>query len=173
MIGVSFSWPCAVEMAFGVKDLPRFAQILPGEPFRGEPAFYWREWELPLKRRYEMADEITEIIGHRPREISGFTLFWNGDKRDGKIPSWQMSVRRKGEEGWDVQRIDQSQADAIFRLLESSGHPDGPWQLKNMPPVILIDAMVAPRDLKALLAAAERVRDAGTAILATYLPENA
>jgi len=161
MIGVSFSWPNEQEKALGVPDLPRFAQIELGEPFRGEPAHYWNTWELPLKQRYEMADEITDIVGYRPREISGFTLFWQGDKRDGRVPSWQMSVRRKGEEGWDVQRITQEQADAIFRLLEASGHPDGPWSL-NLPPVIGSSL----GDLRGGLKAVELALDACSASLA-------
>lgn len=74
--------------------------------------------------------------GHRPREISGFTLFWNGDKREGREPGWQMSVNRKGEPGWDVQRISEDQAKAIFALLISSGHPDGSWTVSA--PVVAI-----------------------------------
>lgn len=72
----------------------------------------------------------------RSREISGFTLFWSDSKYDNgrdppKVPGWQMNVRRKGEQGWDCKQITEEQAAAILSMLETSGHPDGPWTVKQ------------------------------------------
>lgn len=121
MIGIAFGYPSDAEQR--IYQLPsdelRFARI--------EDEFYWRIWEP--KGAEELAEKILNEVGHRPREISGFTLFWNGDQRDGRKPGWQMSVRRKGEEGWDVQRITDAQAQSVFNVLRNSGHPDGPWTL--------------------------------------------
>lgn len=66
----------------------------------------------------------------RSQEITGFTLFWNGTKINGHVPSWQMSVQRKGEWGWSISSISAEQAAAIFELLINSGHPDGPWTVE-------------------------------------------
>jgi hypothetical protein len=75
-----------------------------------------------------MAEEIgdPEVIAHRPREIRGFTLFHHPGR------GWQMSVRRKDEAGWDVKIIPDEQARAILSMLETSGHPDGPWSVKQV-----------------------------------------
>lgn len=58
---------------------------------------------------------------NRPQTIEGFTLFQHYGK------GWQMSVRRKGEAGWDVNIVTEEQAEAVLSMLERSGHPDGPW----------------------------------------------
>lgn len=78
-----------------------------------------------------------DVIAHRPREISGFTLFWSDSRYDNgkdppKVPGWQMNVRRKGENGWDCKQISDEQARAILSMLETSGHPDGPWTVKDI-----------------------------------------
>lgn len=61
----------------------------------------------------------------RNPNLSGFTLFYHPGK------GWQMSVRREGEPGWCVSpNIPEEQAQSIFSLLETSGHPDGPWTVR-------------------------------------------
>lgn len=77
-----------------------------------------------------------EVIAHRSRVITGFTLFWSDSKFDSgkgmpRVPGWQMNVRRKGEQGWDCKQITEEQAAAILSMLETSGHPDGPWTVKQ------------------------------------------
>lgn len=122
MIGIAFGYPD------GSPSELKFARIERG-PMQFGSEFYWRRWNP--NRKEELAEEILSEIGHRSTEISGFTLFWNGDRREGKTPGWQMSVRRKGEEGWDVSRIDDAQAQSVFSILQHSGHPDGPWKLEE------------------------------------------
>lgn len=67
---------------------------------------------------------MTEVA-HRSRQLDGFTLFYHPGR------GWQMSVRRKDESGWDVKIIPDEQAAVILALLETSGHPDGPWNVKQ------------------------------------------
>jgi hypothetical protein len=62
---------------------------------------------------------------NRPQTIEGFTLFQHYGK------GWQMSVRRKGEAGWDVNIVTEEQAEAVLSMLERSGHPDGPWTVRD------------------------------------------
>ena len=130
MIGISFGYPGEFEQrVYGVPDELRFARIEPGQSTVGLKN-YWRRWEPDGGE--ELAEAILNQVGYRSREISGFTLFWNGDQREDRKPGWQMSVRRKGEDGWDVSRVTDAQAQAVFRLLETSGHPDGPWKLNGL-----------------------------------------
>lgn len=68
---------------------------------------------------------MTEVA-HRSRELQGFTLFYHPGR------GWQMSVRRKDEPGWDVKIIPDDQAAAILGILETSGHPDGPWIVSEL-----------------------------------------
>lgn len=63
---------------------------------------------------------------HRSRELTGFTLFHHRGK------GWQMSVRREGEREWDIKIIPDEQAATILGMLETSGHPDGPWTVKQI-----------------------------------------
>lgn len=143
MIGIAFGYPSEFEQRnYGIPDEVRFARIETGESFvansgRTVGPYYWRKWELPLDERNRLMTEILKEVGHRPREISGFTLFYqssvytkaDGTKTDG--PGFQMSVRRKGEDGWDVQIIPEEDAMKVFRLLQNIGHPDGPWKLTD------------------------------------------
>jgi hypothetical protein len=57
--------------------------------------------------------------------LSGFTLFHHPGK------GWQMSTRREGQSGWSVSIIPDRQAEAVLSMLETSGHPDGPWSVKE------------------------------------------
>ena len=143
MIGIAFGYPSAEELRlWELPDELRFARIEVGDSFvsntgRTVGPYYWRKWELPQEEKNTLAEKIlSELsdIPHRPQEISGFTLFYqssvytkaDGTKTDG--PGFQMSVRRKGEDGWDVKIIPEAEAMKVFRLLES--HGDGPWELK-------------------------------------------
>jgi len=88
----------------------------------------WRQVEMPAETREQLMTEIQN--GFREHELEGFTLFWNWTKKH-----WQMSVRRKGETGWSISHISEEQAAAILSMLETSGHPDGPWTVKPMPTI--------------------------------------
>lgn len=90
-------------------------------------------------------------VAHRPRAISGFTLFWSDSKYDNgkdppKVPGWQMNVRRKGENGWDCKQITDEQAQAILSMLENSGHPDGPWTVKQRETWASLDGPVLAKE---------------------------
>lgn len=74
----------------------------------------------------EMMAKIEEIT--RSKQLDGFTLFMHQGK------GWQMSVRRHGESGWSVQIITDEQAQAVLSMLEASGHPDGPMQVRQIEP---------------------------------------
>lgn len=60
----------------------------------------------------------------RSRQLTGFTLFFHPGK------GWQMSTRRHEETGWSITHIPQAQAEAVLSMLETGGHPDGPWSVK-------------------------------------------
>lgn len=155
MTGVAFGWPGPEEKSrYDIEDVPRFVFLEPGE-FKGRQVEFWRRWELPLERRYEMADAIAEVIGHTPRELSGFTLFWNGDKREGRTPSWQMSIRQRGEDGWSVSRITEAEAQAVLRILEPIGNTVTPMRVEHT--------------LRTILEMAAEAREAGNRLLAAGL----
>lgn len=159
MIGIAFGYPEPIGgVYFTPKDELQFARIEIGPVVTLSPPrtgnvgpYYWRKWELPLEEKNTMAEKILEAVGHRPREISGFTLFYqssvytkaDGTKSDG--PGFQMSVRRKGEEGWDVSIIPEEDAMKVFRLLENVGHPDGPWQLTDQMRADARDNFIVPQ----------------------------
>lgn len=157
MIGIAFGTPTEFEKTqYGVRDEIRFARIELGPEVSTSNGkivgpHYWRKWELPLEEKTELAEKVLEAIkAHRPREITGFTLFYNESKytkADGTLvePGFQMSVRRKDENGWDVQRITKEQASVVFRLLENSGHPDGPWTLVESGRVDVRDSYIVPQ----------------------------
>lgn len=73
-----------------------------------------------------MMADIAKVIGHRETNLHGFTLFYHEGQ------GWQMSVRRKDEQGWDVKIIDGVQAQAVLSMLEASGHPDGPITVRHV-----------------------------------------
>jgi hypothetical protein len=160
MIGIAFGYPSAEELRlWELPDELRFARIEVGDSFvsntgRTVGPYYWRKWELPQEEKNTLAEKIlSELsdIPHRPREISGFTLFYqnsvytksDGTKTDG--PGFQMSVRRKGEDGWDMKIIPEAEAMKVFRLLENSGHPDGPWVLTDNMRVDVRDSFIIPQ----------------------------
>lgn len=157
LIGIAFGYPSAEDIKFfNLKDELQFARIEQGDPMqlstgRILSGNYWRKWNIPLEERTELAEKILEAVkAHRPREITGFTLFYNESrytKADGTPvePGFQMSVRRKNENGWDVQRITAEQASVVFRLLENSGHPDGPWTLVGNERVDVRDSYIVPQ----------------------------
>lgn len=157
MIGIAFGTPTEFERTqYGVADEIRFARIEQGEVVslssgRIVGPNYWRKWDIPLKERTELAEKILEEIkAYRPREITGFTLFYQASqytRADGTVkePGFQMSVRRKEEDGWDVKMITPEQASVIFRLLETSGHPDGPWTLVDNSRVDVRDSYIVPQ----------------------------
>jgi len=90
----------------------------------------------------------------RSQNLSGFTLFEHPGK------GWQMSVRRQNEAGWDVKMIPAEQAAVILALLENSGHPDGPWQVRGF-----------RSDDDAILAANRAARERLTRALLAWTPE--
>lgn len=69
------------------------------------------------------ADELETAAGFRSRELQGFTLFLHEGR------GWQMSVRRVGENGWDVKIIPEEDAQRILALLGPVDHPDGPFRV--------------------------------------------
>lgn len=156
MIGIAFGYPTEFEITqYGVPDEVRFARIETGDPLTVKDGrrfeYFWRKWELPLDERNRLMTEILKEVGHRPKEISGFTLFWqssvytkaDGTKTDG--PGFQMSVRRKGEDGWDITIIPEAEAMKVFRLLENIGHPDGPWKLTDGMRADVRDSFIVPQ----------------------------
>jgi hypothetical protein len=158
MIGIAFGYPEPIGgMYFTPKDELQFARIevgpvVPLSAGKGNVGpYYWRKWELPLEEKNTMAEKILAEVGHRPREISGFTLFWqssvytkaDGQKTDG--PGFQMSIRRKGEDGWDVRIISEEEAMRVFNLLRNIGHPDGPWELTEQMRVDARDNFIVPQ----------------------------
>lgn len=157
MIGIAFGTPTKFEHEqYGVHNEVRFARIEQGEVVnlsngRTVGPNYWRKWELPLEERTELAEKILEAVkAHRPREITGFTLFYQGSrytKADGTVvePGFRMSVRRGDEDGWDVKRITPEEASVVFRLLETAGHPDGPWTLVTNDRVDVRDSYIVPQ----------------------------
>lgn len=60
----------------------------------------------------------------REARLEGFTLFYQPTRK-----GWQMSVRRKGESGWDVKLVSEDQAQRLLAMLQPVGHPDGPVDL--------------------------------------------
>lgn len=59
----------------------------------------------------------------RSQRLTGFTLFEHHGR------GHQMSTRRDGESGWSVTIIPDEQAAVILSMIETSGHPDGPWSV--------------------------------------------
>jgi hypothetical protein len=155
MIGIAFGFPTEFEQTnFGIPDEVRFARIEIGENLVVSDGrrfdYFWRKWELPLDERNKIMTEVLKEIGHRPHEISGFTLFYQSSvytKADGtkSESGFQMSIRRKGEDGWDVSIIPEEQAMAVFRLLENTGHPDGPWKLTDDMRADVRDSFIVPQ----------------------------
>lgn len=157
MIGIAFGYPSEFEVKnYGLTEGElRFARIETGPILNANGRtigpYYWRKWELPQEEKNTLAEEILKEVGHRPREISGFTLFYqssvytkaDGTKTDG--PGFQMSVRRKGEDGWDVKIIPEEEAMKVFRLLENVGHPDGPWKLTDGMRADARDSFIVPQ----------------------------
>lgn len=127
----------------------------------GIPIGIWQKYEVPANVE-SIVSEIAKVIGHRSSELEGFTLFWNSSRAGDRKPGWQMSVRRKGEQGWDISTIADEQAQAIFALLHTSGHPDGPITVRPA-------ALDAAGHLKAALARSEAARDAMTGLLASWV----
>jgi hypothetical protein len=74
----------------------------------------------------EMMARIAGMTGHRPKELTGFTLFKNNKN------AWQMSVQRKDDRGWDVKTITDDEAQAVFDTLETADYPDGPVTVKPL-----------------------------------------
>lgn len=60
----------------------------------------------------------------RSGQLTAFTLFVHPGK------GWQMNTRREDENAWSITTIPDEQAAAILSMLETSGHPDGPWTVK-------------------------------------------
>lgn len=116
--GISFSWPDEDEQQqFDVPFDIRFAFI------NGQ---IWQQCHYDQEKMLDMARVITEATGHRPNELDGFTLWWHPQKK-----GYQMSVRRKGEDGWDIKMISVEEAQQIFYELEAK-HPDGPITVKPL-----------------------------------------
>lgn len=118
--GVSWSYPAPDEV-YADPDILRFAVLEPGKPFKEKPASYWNAFQGSP----ELANKLATAAGVRSQNLTGFTLFYHDPK------GWQMSVRRKGEVGWDVGLIDEEKAQAVLSILGHSGHPDGPWIVKS------------------------------------------
>jgi hypothetical protein len=135
--------------------------------------YQWKSWDLSLEERRELADNIAEVVGFRPREIDGFTLFFNDTKMEGKKPHWQMSVRRWKEAGWSISHITQQQAQTIFKLLENSGHPDGPWKIAEEFVQADVVAPVAAISLIVAIDRNRRARERMNEVLATLVAPNA
>lgn len=161
--------------------IERVEEVSYGAP-KGIFKYLWKHWELSISERRELANKIIEAVGHRPREIDGFTLFWNGSRvAPGGIkrePAWQMSIRRKGEIGWSIGKVTQAQAEMVFSLLKNSGHPDGPWDIGSIyvqqdPPTELETnfryRLAASLELVALLSALEKAQETLSAHLATLM----
>lgn len=124
MTGFSLDyWPADDPdvLRFGLEPGWKFSDIVEKPLLHGIPERVWRRREIAdpagLMGKCEMA------IGNRPGELEAFTLFLNPGK------GWQMSVRRKGENGWDITHPSESDARLIFALLEPVDHPDGPFKI--------------------------------------------
>jgi hypothetical protein len=155
MIGLAFGYPSEFEQQLGVRDEPQFAYMVIKRTVstlqgRELGPLLWRKWELPLETREIMAKEIENIVGVRSRQITGFTLFWNGSHIDGqgnKIePGYQMSIRRADDKGaWSIRRIEDAEARVILDRLKNIGHPDGPWELTDERRADLRDNYIVPQ----------------------------
>lgn len=115
--GVSFDWPDEDEQRqFDVPFDIRFAFI------NGQ---IWQQCHYDQEKLLDMARVLTEVTGHRPNELDGFTLWWHPEKK-----AYQMNTRRKGEP-WSITMVSVEEAQQIFSQLEAR-HPDGPITVKPL-----------------------------------------